>query len=179
MTAPSLGVIGQFPVPMLRRTRQTGIFAAYFHAKHGGTAPGRGARERQNDPNLPYDMMTRTYLDPIRLAIAETLLELERSLRLSTDIASVRNDDARTAFQAGFEWMERFVTESQPQLGRKGAVCPFVQPVHEDKRLYFCFRPRPGNGFMNSNAIYAGRVPRCRPTTRLAVGRASRNSKAS
>ncbi|MGG1943342.1 DUF6875 domain-containing protein [Trinickia sp. NRRL B-1857] len=83
-------------------------------------------------------MMTRTYLDPIRLAIAETLLEMERSLCLSADIASVRNDDARTAFQAGFEWMDRFVMKSHPQLGRKGAVCPFVQPVHEDKRLYFC-----------------------------------------
>ena len=82
--------------------------------------------------------MARTNFDPIRLAIAETLLEMERSLCLSTNVTSVRDADVRSAFQAGLDWMERFVMKPHPALGRKGAVCPFAQPVHEGKLLYFC-----------------------------------------
>lgn len=83
-------------------------------------------------------MMVRTNFDPIRLAIAETVLAMERSLCLSTNVAAVQDTDVRVAFQAGLEWMERFVMQPHSQLGRKGAVCPFAKPVHEGKLLYFC-----------------------------------------
>ena len=49
---------------MLRRTRQTGIFAAYFHSSRGGVTSGRGARARKRFDSS-FDMMPRIYLDPI------------------------------------------------------------------------------------------------------------------
>ena len=83
-------------------------------------------------------MMVRTNFDPTRLAIAETLLAMERSLCLSTNVAAVQDADVRAAFQRGLDWIERFVMQPHPHLGRKGAVCPFAKPVHEGKLLYFC-----------------------------------------
>lgn len=82
--------------------------------------------------------MVRTHFDPIRLAIAETLLGMERSLCLSTNVAAVKDTDVRGVFQSGLGWIERFVMKPHPDLGRKGAVCPFAKPVHEAKLLYFC-----------------------------------------
>lgn len=83
-------------------------------------------------------MMVTTNFDPIQLAIAETLLGMERSLCLSTNVAAVQDADVRAAFQAGLDWMERFVMQPHADLGRKGAVCPFAKPVDEAKLLYFC-----------------------------------------
>lgn len=83
-------------------------------------------------------MMTGTTFDSLRLAIAETLLKMERSLCLSTEVARLEDPDVRAAFRSGLDWMERFVMKPHPHLGRKGAVCPFVHPAHEGKRLYFC-----------------------------------------
>ncbi|WP_324603362.1 DUF6875 domain-containing protein [Trinickia symbiotica] len=34
--------------------------------------------------------------------------------------------------------MKRFVMHPHPHLGRRGAVCPFARPVHEEPALYFC-----------------------------------------
>jgi hypothetical protein len=82
-------------------------------------------------------MVTGTNFDPLRLAIAEAVLQIERSLCLSTEIARVQDSDIRAAFQSGLDWMERFVMKPHRHLGRKGAVCPFVHPAHEGKRLYF------------------------------------------
>ncbi|PMS23694.1 hypothetical protein C0Z18_00470 [Trinickia dabaoshanensis] len=49
---------------MLRRTRQNGIFAAYFHSSRGGATSGHGARARKRFDSS-FDMMPRIYLDPI------------------------------------------------------------------------------------------------------------------
>ncbi|MEX3955017.1 DUF6875 domain-containing protein [Trinickia sp. EG282A] len=76
--------------------------------------------------------------DPAQASIEAALVEIERSLYLSTAIHSIPDANVAATFSAGLEWMKRFVMRPHPHLGRRGAVCPFARPVHEEPALYFC-----------------------------------------
>ncbi len=77
-------------------------------------------------------------VDPIESAVDAALVEIERSLCLSTQIDSGLDTEAVATFGAGLDWIQRFVMQPHASLGRKGAVCPFARPVHEEPALYFC-----------------------------------------
>jgi len=67
-----------------------------------------------------------------------SLMEIERSLCLSTKIESVTDASLRATFEAGLAWIKQFIMQPHPDLGRKGQVCPFAQPAHEAGAIYFC-----------------------------------------
>lgn len=64
--------------------------------------------------------------------------EIERSACVSTAIASVSDEKTRKIFELGLEWLESFVMKPHPDLGRRGPVCPFAKPVHNENSLIFC-----------------------------------------
>lgn len=66
------------------------------------------------------------------------IIEIERSACLSTAIASVSDELTRRTFESGLAWLEGFVMNPHPELGRHGAVCPFAKPVHNGNSLIFC-----------------------------------------
>jgi hypothetical protein len=68
----------------------------------------------------------------------QALLEIERSICLSTEIDSIPDAPLRETFDAGLSWIKRFIMQAHPDLGRKGQVCPFAQPAHEARAIYFC-----------------------------------------
>lgn len=74
-------------------------------------------------------------LDPIA---DREIVEIERSACLSTAIASVPDEQTRRTFELGLEWLEGFIMKPHSDLGRRGAVCPFVRPVHNANSLVFC-----------------------------------------
>ncbi len=76
--------------------------------------------------------------DSLQAAAAEVLSELECSIFTSSEIDLISDKPLRATFAAGLEWIERFIMQPHPDLGRRGAVCPFVQPAHEAKALHFC-----------------------------------------
>lgn len=76
--------------------------------------------------------------DSVQGVAARSLLEIERSLCLSSEIDSVSDADVRATFGAGLAWIQRFIMQPHPHLGRKGPVCPFAQPAHEERALHFC-----------------------------------------
>jgi hypothetical protein len=69
---------------------------------------------------------------------AKALLEIERSICPSSEIDSVSDAPLRATFGAGLAWIKWFIMQPHPHLGRKGAVCPFAQPAHEERALHFC-----------------------------------------
>lgn len=69
--------------------------------------------------------------------IARALDEIERSLTPSTDIDALPDTRVRETYAAGLAWMQRFIMQPHPDLGRKGAVCPFAKPSHEERALLF------------------------------------------
>lgn len=78
--------------------------------------------------------MTMTpIVDPVSLALAD----IERTLTLSTEIATEPDPRLRDTYEAGLRWMQRFIMQPHPDLGRKGAVCPFAKPSHENEALLF------------------------------------------
>lgn len=70
--------------------------------------------------------------------VAHALTDIERSLRVSTEIGAVADPDLRRAYTEGLAWMQRFIMQPHADLGRKGAVCPFAKPAHEERALLFC-----------------------------------------
>jgi hypothetical protein len=64
--------------------------------------------------------------------------KIERSACLSSDIESSRDEFTRSMFQSGLDWLTDFIMRPHAELGRHGAVCPFVQPAHFEKALVFC-----------------------------------------
>jgi len=66
------------------------------------------------------------------------IVEIECSACLSTAIASVSDEQTRRTFELGLEWLEGFIMKPHPDLGRRGAVCPFANPVHNANSLIFC-----------------------------------------
>jgi hypothetical protein len=71
--------------------------------------------------------------DPIVRALAQ----IERTLSPSTDIAIEPDPRLRDVYAAGLAWMQRFIMRPHAELGRKGAVCPFAKPSHDEGALLF------------------------------------------
>ncbi|WP_146013972.1 DUF6875 domain-containing protein [Trinickia dabaoshanensis] len=69
--------------------------------------------------------------------LSRALAEIERMLTPSTDIDAVTDARVRDTYAAGLAWMQRFIMQPHPDLGRKGAVCPFAKPSHEEHALLF------------------------------------------
>lgn len=76
--------------------------------------------------------MTPT-VDPVSQALAD----IERTLTLSTELATEPDPRLRDTFEAGLRWIQRFIMQPHPDLGRKGAVCPFAKPSHDNQALLF------------------------------------------
>jgi hypothetical protein len=74
----------------------------------------------------------------IQGATTRALLEIERSICPSTEIDSISDASLRATFVTGLAWIERFIMQPHPDLGRKGAVCPFAQAAHEARTIHFC-----------------------------------------
>ncbi|MGN6317956.1 DUF6875 domain-containing protein [Trinickia sp.] len=72
--------------------------------------------------------------EPVSLALAD----MERSLRVSTEIDAIADTPLRDLYATGLAWMQRFIMRPHADLGRKGAVCPFAKPAHEERALLFC-----------------------------------------
>ncbi|WP_206954419.1 DUF6875 domain-containing protein [Trinickia acidisoli] len=68
-------------------------------------------------------------------SVSQALLDIERSLRTSSDIEAVSDPLLRDTYAAGLAWMQRFIMQPHRDLGRKGAVCPFAKPAHEERAL--------------------------------------------
>jgi hypothetical protein len=66
------------------------------------------------------------------------IIEIEGSACLSTAIESVSDELTRRTFESGLAWLEGFIMKPHPELGRRGAVCPFAKPVHSGNSLVFC-----------------------------------------
>jgi len=64
--------------------------------------------------------------------------KIERSACLSTDIESVPDEFTRKVFESGLDWLAGFIMRPHAELGRRGAVCPFTKPVHDEGSLVFC-----------------------------------------
>ncbi len=71
--------------------------------------------------------------DSVSLAIAQ----IERTLSASTDIETQPDPQLRETYATGLAWMQRFIMRPHPDLGRKGAVCPFAKPSHDERALLF------------------------------------------
>jgi hypothetical protein len=83
-------------------------------------------------------MIDTTQLCLVQEEPDRALLEIERSICLSTEIDSISDAPLRETFDAGLSWIKRFIMQPHPNLGRKGQVCPFAQPAHEARAIYFC-----------------------------------------
>jgi hypothetical protein len=66
------------------------------------------------------------------------IAKIERSACLSTDIESVPDEFTRRVFESGLDWLADFIMRPHAELGRRGAVCPFAKPVHDEGSLVFC-----------------------------------------
>jgi hypothetical protein len=90
---------------------------------------------------MTMQMTETTTTEGITLAhsseIERALAQIERTLTASTDIDAVTDSRVRDTYAAGLAWMQRFIMQPHPDLGRKGAVCPFAKPSHEDRALLF------------------------------------------
>lgn len=73
------------------------------------------------------------HADPVSRALAD----MERSLSVSSDIGTVADPLLQATYATGLNWMQRFIMQPHPDLGRKGAVCPFAKPSHEERALLF------------------------------------------
>ena len=71
-------------------------------------------------------------------SVSLALAQIERSLRGSTEIDAIADPTLRATYVKGLGWMQRFIMRPHADLGRKGAVCPFAKPAHEERALLFC-----------------------------------------
>lgn len=92
-------------------------------------------------------MTTPTDMTPTADRISQALAEIERTLTPSTEVAMEPDPALRDRYEAGLGWMQRFIMRPHPELGRKGAVCPFAKPAHEDEALWFCAFDAAGMAF--------------------------------
>lgn len=83
-------------------------------------------------------MIDTTEFGLIQAATTRALLEIERSICPSTEIDSISDAPLRATFGAGLAWINRFIMQPHPDLGRKGPVCPFAQPAREARAIHFC-----------------------------------------
>lgn len=70
-------------------------------------------------------------------AVSRALAQIERTLSPSTGIETEQDPQLRQTYATGLAWMQRFIMRSHPDLGRKGAVCPFAKPSHDEHALLF------------------------------------------
>ena len=64
--------------------------------------------------------------------------KIERSACSSIDIDSASDESTKRIFKSGLDWIANFIMIHHPELGRRGAVCPFVGPSHCEGSLLFC-----------------------------------------
>jgi len=64
--------------------------------------------------------------------------KIGRSACLSVDIKSVPDQSTRKVFESGLNWPADFIMRPHAELGRRGAVCPFARPAHDEGSLVFC-----------------------------------------
>jgi len=69
--------------------------------------------------------------------VSRALDDIARSLSPSTDIEALADPQLRATYATGLAWMQRFIMQGHPDLGRKGAVCPFAKPAHEERAMLF------------------------------------------
>jgi hypothetical protein len=86
---------------------------------------------------MTTDMSTSMSTSTTADLAAQALREIEQTLTPSTEIATEPDPRLRDIYEIGFGWMQRFIMRSHPDLGRKGAVCPFAKPAHENEALLF------------------------------------------
>lgn len=82
--------------------------------------------------------MIDTELGSVQRATTRALLEIEQSICPSTEIDAISDAPLRATFNAGLAWINRFIMQSHPDLGRRGPVCPFARPAHEANAINFC-----------------------------------------
>jgi hypothetical protein len=78
-----------------------------------------------------------TTMMPTADAISLAIAQIERTLRPSTDIEKEPDPQLRETYATGLAWMQRFIMRPHADLGRKGAVCPFAKPSHDERALLF------------------------------------------
>jgi hypothetical protein len=83
-------------------------------------------------------MIDAAELDLIQGVTARALVEIERSICPSSEIDSISDVPLRATFRAGLAWIKQFIMQPHPDLGRRGAVCPFAKPAHEARAMQFC-----------------------------------------
>jgi hypothetical protein len=83
-------------------------------------------------------MNEQTITTPVAESVSRALNDIARSLCTSTDIAAVADPQLSATYATGLAWIQRFIMQAHPNLGRKGAVCPFAKPSHEERALVFC-----------------------------------------
>lgn len=84
-------------------------------------------------------MMTDIDVCESLLSIVDSeIKKIEQSACLSTDIESVPDEFTRGVFESGLDWLAGFIMRPHAELGRRGAVCPFARPVHDEGSLVFC-----------------------------------------
>lgn len=79
----------------------------------------------------------QTIITPNADAVSLALAQIERTLRPTTDIDNEPDPQLRGTYATGLAWMQRFIMRPHPDLGRKGAVCPFAKPSHDERALLF------------------------------------------
>ncbi len=92
-------------------------------------------------------MTEPTITTPVAEPVPSALNDIARSLSTSTDIGAVADPQLRAVYVAGLAWIQRFIMQGHPDLGRKGAVCPFAKPSHEERALLFCAFDAAGMSF--------------------------------
>src|SRR5258706_12169497 len=83
-------------------------------------------------------MIDAAEFDLMQGTTARALAEIERSICPSSEIDSISDAPLRATFGAGLAWIKRFIMQPHPDLGRRGAVCPFAKPAHEARAMQFC-----------------------------------------
>ncbi|MFD1555035.1 DUF6875 domain-containing protein [Paraburkholderia silviterrae] len=76
--------------------------------------------------------------ESLRPVFDPEIIKIERSACLSTEIESLTDEITRRIFDMGLAWLKGFIMEPHAELGRRGAVCPFARPVHNEDSLVFC-----------------------------------------
>lgn len=77
-------------------------------------------------------------ITPAAESVFHALAQIERSLCASTEIDAQADEPLRSTYATGLAWIQRFIMQPHSNLGRKGAVCPFAKPAHEEEALLFC-----------------------------------------
>jgi hypothetical protein len=82
-------------------------------------------------------MNMQTSIAPTADSVGQALAQIERTLCPSTGIETLADPQLHDTYAAGLAWMQRFIMRPHENLGRKGAVCPFAKPSHEEHALLF------------------------------------------